>query len=240
MKKYTSAALLALRLTWKTALLIIALGLGCQLFDIRQELMPGGVALQVGYGFEMLAQLGLQDAGRMWFRLLLVYLSFDTAVRKTKSVYTLNRLGLSETTVFGVFGLVFTGYFLLYWAIQIALAYGVFAWYTRSALASSNSFMLACWRSEWLYILLPLGEWWGYLRNLALCLSFGFSAALGVRLSFHGKWPLASLIPAALEIFLLDGTIGELGPTISLTVMLIAFTIGYFFHVKGALSDEDL
>lgn len=241
MKKVTSAVLLALKLTWKMAVLTILLGAACQLFDVGRELMPGGVPIQAGFGFETLAQLGLESAGRFWNALLLIHLiRAAAATRGSKAVYTLNRLGLDETALFLIFGLVFTGYFLLYWALQIALAYGVFAWYTRCAIVSSNTWMLACWRSEWLHILLPLEEWWGWLRNAVICLSFGFSAAFGARLSLRGKLPLASLIPPALCIFLLDGTIGEMGKALILTALLTAFTAGYFFSVKGVLEDEDL
>ena len=158
----------------------------------------------------------------------------------SKSVYTTNRLGLSEEQMTLVFGCVFTGYFLLYWALQIAVAYGFFVWYSRFTLVSSNSFMLACWRSEWLHTLLPLNEWWGYLRNIAICASFGFSAAFGSQLSRRGKFPWMSLVPPVLCLFILTGRIGEFWLDIILTVLLIGFTIGYYFALKGGRDDEDL
>ena len=240
MKKVTSAALLALKLTWLSALLYPLVAVGLQIFDVFRNLMPGGVPLQVTFGFENLLQ-SAQRVGRFWMVLLLFALTRaagDTA--GSKSVYTMNRLGLSENRMTLVFGGVFTGYFLLYWALQIAVAYGFFVWYSRFTLVNSNAFMLACWRSEWLHTLLPLNEWWGYLRNLAICTSFGFSAAFGSQLSRRGKFPWMSLIPPVLCLFLLTGRIGDFWLDMVLTVVLIGFTIGYFFTLKGGWEDEDL
>ena len=240
MKKITSAALLALKLTWLSALLYPLVAVGLQIFDVFRNLMPGGVPLQVTFGFENLLQ-SAQRVGRFWMVLLLFALTRaagDTA--GSKSVYTMNRLGLSENRMTLVFGGVFTGYFLLYWALQIAVCYGFFVWYSRFTLVSSNSFMLACWRSEWLHTLLPLNEWWGYLRNIAICASFGFSAAFGSQLSRRGKFPWMSLVPPVLCLFLLTGRIGDFWLDMVLTVLLIGFTIGYFFTLKGGWEDEDL
>ena len=240
MKKITSAALLALKLTWLSALLYPLVAVGLQIFDVFRNLMPGGVPLQVTFGFENLLQ-SAQRVGRFWMVLLLFALTRATGdTAGSKSVYTMNRLGLSENRMTLVFGGVFTGYFLLYWALQIAVAYGFFVWYSRFTLVSSNSFMLACWRSEWLHTLLPLNEWWGYLRNIAICASFGFSAAIGSQKIRRGKFPWMSLIPPVLCLFLLTGRIGDFWLDMVLTVVLIGFTIGYFFTLKGGWEDEDL
>lgn len=240
MKKITSAALLALKLTWLSALLYPLVAVGLQIFDVFRNLMPGGVPLQVTFGFENLLQ-SAQRVGRFWMVLLLFALTRAAGdTMGSKSVYTMNRLGLSENRMTLVFGGVFTGYFLLYWVLQLAVCYGFFVWYSRFTLVSSNAFMLACWRSEWLHTLLPLNEWWGYLRNLAICTSFGFSAAFGSQLSRRGKFPWMSLVPPVLCLFMLTGRIGEFWLDIILTVLLIGFTIGYYFALKGGREDEDL
>lgn len=241
MKKVTSAALLVLKLTWKMVLLIFALTVGLQFLDGCRELMPGGVPLQAAFGFETLLRSAAQPAGKWWAVMLLAFLIGSSGrARGSKTVYTMNRLGLSENRVTLVFGVVFMGYFLLYWALQTAVAYGFFVWYSRFTLVSSNAFMLACWRSEWLHTLLPLGEWCGYLRNLAICGSFGFSAAFGSQLLRRGKFPFASFIPPLLCVFLLSGRIGNSSPDLLLAVLLAAFPIGYYFMLKGGREDEDL
>lgn len=241
MKKVTSAALLAIKLSWVAALSVILAGAVAQAVSVYQWLMPGGVPLQASFGFETLLRSAVQGAGQWFALLLLVFLTLSTASTKgSKSVYTMNRLGLSELQMTLVFGGVFTLYFLLYWAIQLGLAYAYFVWYSRFSLVSSNAFMLACWRSEWLHTLLPLGEWWGYLRNIVICLSFGFSAAFGSHLSRRGKLPLASLFPPLLCAVMLNGRVGNPLPNGGLMFLLTAFTVGYFFILKGGREDEDL
>ena len=52
MKKITSAALLAIQLTWMAALVFSLTAVGLQIFDVYRELMPGGVPLQATFGFD--------------------------------------------------------------------------------------------------------------------------------------------------------------------------------------------
>ena len=241
MKKYTSAALLAIQLSWKTVLAMFLASVVLQIFYAFRELMPGGVPLQATLGYEMLLSGDIGRTGRHWMSMLLFFLIGTVGNGKSsKTVYTMNRLGLSENQVSLVFGAVFSGYFLLYLALQIALCYGLFIWYSRFTLVSSNAFMLAAWRSEWLHSLLPLGEWWGYLRNLAICGSFGFSAAFAAQQGRRGKVPLVWIIAPMMCVFLMSGRIGDFALDLVLTVLLAAFSIGYFFALKGGREDEDL
>ena len=242
MKKITSAALLALKLTWLAALAFTLTGAAVQIFYVFRELMPGGVPLQTTFGFEQLLQSAAERVGKFWMVLLLYMLGMDVG-KSVKTIYTMNRLGLSENQMTLVFGLVFSGYFLLYWAFQIALCYGFFVWYSRFALVGSNTWMLACWRSEWLHTLLPLGEWWGYLRNTVICLSFGFTAAFNMqraRREKHATVSLFKIVPPVLCLFLLNGRVGERGPATALIFLLILFGIGDWFAWKGGREDEDL
>ena len=241
MKKVTSAALLALQLTWTVALTIFLLTGATQAFFLFRELMPGGVPLQTTFGFETIVRSALHRSGMWWMMMLVVLVGARTAASKgSRTVYTMNRLGLSELQVTLIFGTVFTGYCLLYWAFQLLVAYGAFVWYSHFSLVSSNALMLACWRSEWLHVLLPLAEWSGWLRNIAICLSFGFFAAYGGTFARHGKSPLAPLIPVLLCFFLLSGGIGEAYTDLGLTVLLIGLTVGCFFALKEETSHEDL
>ncbi len=240
MKKVTSAALLALRLTWKTALLVFVLTGLIQTGNVYWELMPSGVPLQTTFGFETLLKSAVQTWG-MWCAVLLLILLLLRAAnsRGSKSVYTLNRLGLSEMQVTLVFGGVFSLYFFLYWVFQLAMVYGFFAWFSRFSLVSSNMFMLSAWRSEWFHLLLPLGEWLGYLRNAVVCLSFGFTAAFGAHLRRHGKNSLVCCVPPILCAFLMNGRMVT-NLELLQTGLLIAYTAGICFMVKGGADDEIL
>lgn len=241
MKKITSAALLALRLTWTVALAVFLLTGAVQAFFLWRELMPGGVPLQITFGFENIVRSSLKTPGMWGAAALAFFVGARTAASKgSKTVYTMNRLGLTELQMTLVFGGVFSGYFLLYWAFQLLVAYGAFVWYSRFSLVSSNALMLAFWRSEWLHTLLPLAEWWGYLRNLAICGSFGFFAAYSGTFARHGKPPLATLIPVVICFFMHSGGIGEMVRDLGLTVLLLGLTVGTCFALKEAMHDEDL
>ena len=88
MKKVTSAALLALKLTWKLVLLFFFLIGGVQLFSVYQELMPGGVPLQTTFGFEHLIQTAVMPAGKYWMAFLAISLSVQASQSKgSKTVY---------------------------------------------------------------------------------------------------------------------------------------------------------
>ena len=242
MKKITSAALLALKLTWLAVLAFTLTGAAVQIFYVFRALMPGGVPLQTTFGFEQLLQSAAERVGKFWMVLLLYMLGMDIG-KSVKTIYTMNRLGLSENQMTLVFGLVFSGYFLLYWAFQIALCYGFFVWYSRFALVGSNTWMLACWRSAWLHTLLPLGEWWGYLRNTVICLSFGFTAAFDssrARREKHAMINLFKIVPPVLCLFLLNGRVREIGPAAALIILLILVGISDWFALKGGREDEDL
>jgi len=242
MKKITSAALLALKLTWKTVLALFLCTAALQTFSVYRWLMPGGVTLQTTFGFETMLSSAVEFFGKWWFVLLQLFLCVNgSSTRHSKTIYTMNRLGLSENHMTLVFGGVFTGYFLLFWAFQLLLIYAFFVWYSRFSLVSSNAFMLACWRSEWLHTLLPLGEWWGYLRNLVICLSLGYSAAFGSQCARRGKYAFGYLLPHFLLCStMLSGRIGSFAQNIALTVLLAAVTVGSWFALKGGRENEDL
>ena len=87
---------------------------------------------------------------------------------------------------------------------------------------------------------LPLGEWWGYLRNLIICISYGFTAAFTAHRGRRGKVSLIWVVPPALCIFLLSGEIAQVAMDIVLMVLLALFTLWYFFKLKGGREDEDL
>lgn len=240
MKKVTSAALLALRLTWKTALLVFAVTGLIQTGRVSWELMPGGAPLQTTFGFESLLKTAVQGPG-LWFGVVLLAALVLSAgnTRGSRTVYTLNRLGLSEFQSALVFGGVFSLYFFLYWVFQLALVYGFFAWFTRFSLVSSNMFMLSAWRSEWFHLLLPLGEWMGYLRNIVICVSFGCTGAFGAQLRRHGRNILICCVPPILCAFLLDGRMVSKLELLQ-SALLIAYTVGIGFMAKGGADDEIL
>ena len=74
MKKITSAALLAIQLSWKTVLAMFLASVVLQIFYACRELMPGGVPLQATLGYEMLLSGDIGRTGRHWLSMLLTLL----------------------------------------------------------------------------------------------------------------------------------------------------------------------
>lgn len=241
MKKYTSAVLLALNLTWKSVLAAFLVNIALQIFFGLRIIMPSGIPVTAAFVFEWLLGTSVRTFGKWGFVLLLGLLVAAFArARGSKSIYTLNRLGLSEQQITFVFCFVFTGYFLLYWALQLAICYGFFLLFDHFAHCSPSIFMQLCWKSRWLHLLLPMNEWWGYLRNAVLCLSFGFCTAFGTDQMWRGKFPLLSFLPVIPCFIWLSGEIGALRDAIWLMVMLSACPICHYFALKGVWSDDDL
>ena len=66
------------------------------------------------------------------------------------------------------------------------------------------------------------------------------AAAIGSQKLRHGKSSMLSVVPPVLCLFLLTGRIGDFWLDMILTVVLIGFTIGYFFTLRGGWEDDDL
>ncbi len=239
MKKRTSAALLALQLTWRAAALVLVLGALVQTGLLAWKLMPGGVPLQTNLSFSEILDTSVWRAGMFFAAMLLFAVTFRAGTtRGSKSIYTMKRLGLPEWEATIVFALVFSGYFLLYWAAQVGLCFAWFAWYSRFSLVSSATWMLSVWDSSWLHYLLPMEESVGYVRNLAICLNFGATAAYAGYRERRGKgklWPFLSL---AIVLVLFPQSHAS-----TLDFFLIPFLVtepvGYFFAMLEDEKHED-
>ncbi len=239
MKKYTSAALLALQLTWKAAFAVMLLGFGAQTWALREQLMPGGIPLQTNFSFGSILRTSVQTPGLLCAGvLLLVLILRGGATKGSKSTYTVKRLGLSSNAMTLVFGLVFTGYYLVFWAAQVGLCIGWYSWYSQLTLVSSNGLMLSAWTSDWFHMFLPLGEWFGYVRNSVLCLSMGFNAAFGCHKLRRGQ---SFLWSAAIPVVILFGYPRGIATATDyfLVPMLVIITAGYYLAIREGERNED-
>lgn len=183
MKKYTSAAGLAIRLTWLRVLVyIVFLGI-CQWISFLTVNNTASAALEFRLD-DLPAWAG--RLGNLGIMLMLYY-----ALRGSKGSrmdYTLRRLSLSEMTVTAVWALVFSGWFLLYWVFQIGLMFGMYAQYVSDYGGGWNMLFVAAMRSDYFHYLLPLYEPWGFVRNIVMCLAFGSFTALGAQNARNGRW----------------------------------------------------
>lgn len=241
MKQYASVALLALKRSWKAAVLIFLAVCAVQTFAVYNWLMPDGVPLQATFGFETMLESAVDPHGRTGFAALVLVLTVAMGEGKgTKSVYTLRRLGISEMQATLTIGAVYSSYFILFWLFQLGLCFAFFAWYTHFSLVSANALMLAAWRSGWFHLLLPLAEWSGYLRNFALCLGFGCSAAFGAHQLRHKRNALGSGVLVALCLFCLPTRPATLGMDIALAALTAVIVTVLFLTVRGGDRDEEV
>lgn len=183
MKRYTSAAGLAVRLTWFQAAVYILALCGCQ----------WAAFLNVNNVPTQALEYRLDDwpmgAGRMGMMgMLLMLYSFLKGGKGSQFHITLKRLSLSEMTVAAVWALTFAGWFLLYWAVQLIMLFGMYANYVHSYGGSENLLFVVAMRSKYFHYLLPLYEPWGFARNIAMCLAFGSFTALGAQNARNGRW----------------------------------------------------
>lgn len=241
MKKYTSVAYLTLRRSLVPVLILSAAAGLLQWFSVWRWLMPDGVPLQATFGFETMLESAVEPHGRVGFAALVLVLTMVMGEGKgTKSVYTLRRLGISEMQVTFTVGAVYSSYFILFWLFQLGLCFAFFAWYTHFSLVSANALMLAAWRSGWFHLLLPLEEWNGYLRNVLLCLGFGYSAAFGAHQLRHKRNALGAGVLVLVCLFCLPTSLASLGPDGILAVLTAVILTVLFLAVQGGDRDEEV
>ena len=183
MKRYTSAAGLAIRLTRLQVLVYIGTLCACQWAAFLLVDNAAGQALE--YRLDNWPM----GAGRMGMvgMVLLLY-SFLKGGKGSRYNITLNRMSLSPLSLAAVWTLTFGGWFLIYWAAQLATVFGMYAQYAAEYGGSENLLFVAAMRSRYFHYLLPLYEPWGFVRNIALCVACGSFTALGGMNARNGRW----------------------------------------------------
>lgn len=170
MKQKMSVAALAIQLTAPvTVLLFLTVGM------LQWLLIEPDFAGQDGYvaSFEFGMEGSFTHLGQIGVYVLALLLMLCCISRKGDFSMTLNRLGVSRRTCTGIFGLVFTAWFLLYWIFQTAMMLLFYSRYAAGNNIPSMELSLACYGSKYLHQLIPLRDVWGYARNVLLALSFG-------------------------------------------------------------------
>ena len=88
--------------------------------------------------------------------------------RQVKSGYTLRRLGVTAGRGFFLHAACNTLCYFILWGVQLATALGLCLLWKRAnpALWENQTMLLAFYRVPFLHGLLPLGDWYVYLRNV--------------------------------------------------------------------------
>ncbi len=130
---------------------------------------------------------------------------------ESKVGYTLQRLSVSEKTVVLWHWCYNSLCLLLLWWVQTLTILGLCVWYVKVAPAevvNGQTIMLACYRSVFLRSLFPLADVFGWIRNIALVVTFGLLTAKVPYFNRRGKnYPPLSLMMTLVWIgFVLDTT----------------------------------
>lgn len=239
MKKYASVAALALRMTFLPVLLAILAVCALQWFSVDPMYYLDWSFEHQLEGFRSF--LNPTFLGRSGAAVILIVLMLTgTGGRGARSRYTLGRLGISETGVTVTFCLVFTGYFLLYWVIQLGLVLALYDRYARWTVPGPNALFLAAYRSEYFHMLLPLRDWWGYVRNILMCLSFGSGAGLALHRLRRGKGSIPMLMaPVFLAAVWMPLDPASQTLDILLSILFAAYIIGFGWLVFRGDHNED-
>jgi len=119
--------------------------------------------------------------------------------------YTLQRLSVSEREVFWWQALYNGGCYLILWAAQVLTMLGLGVLYTKiadPAMVTSQTILLACYRSRYLSSLLPLTRMGRWLRMLVLLVGLALASAYYPYAKRRGKNCSELITLAALTVFL--------------------------------------
>ena len=233
MKRYTSAAGLAVKLTWhQVAVYILAL---C-FFQWVAFLNVNNVATQA---LEYRLDNWPVGCGRIGMPVMVLLLNSSLAGSKGSRIdYTLRRLSLSERTVTTVWTLVFAGWFLLYWAMQLALLFGMYANYVSTYGGSENLLFVVALRSKYFHYLLPLYEPWGFVRNIAVCVYCGYFTAQGARNARNGRWAPLCLFYVSPALFIEPRPLANQGMDCFEVVCIIVLVIWDWIWTERWMRNE--
>lgn len=204
-KKWTTIGYLPLRSTiFPLTGLLLLLGLGEGAVLLWQWRNPPSLPLE-----------GLLDRpATLLFLGALVLTGVLLAVRYAGGDATLERLDLSPTGRFLLWGgwgaLCF--FVLMTWQVLVFLLLGTLYFSLEPTMAHPQAMMLAAYRSELIYALLPLWEPLRYLCNLAMCVDLGFAAALWILLRGRKRWHIAPFLSLGLALYSFTAGPGSMTP----------------------------
>ena len=179
MNKHSSILWLMIQSSFWKVLALLAGTAAAQTVFFRQavqQLQPGNYGLEQALAGGHVA--GIAGIGFVCITVILCMTGAERANGKT--IYTLQRLSVSERTVL-LWQAVYNGScYLLLWVSQVLVMMGLAQWYTRIAdpsMVTSQTVFLAYYRNEYLHGLLPMLELDHWFRNGIMLVALGLSSA---------------------------------------------------------------
>lgn len=239
MKKYTSVASLALTQTAFPAALVMLLA------GLLQWLLyqPASSYFENTLG---LPQYLIFLGGLLALAAVLIIRCCSQS--GTQCNYRLYLLQVSPNTITFLRAFIFAGYFFLYLVSQLAM---IFAMYFRFLAVADPSavvyqgkdiLFLLSYRNSLFHTLLPLADWPGYLRNLALCVGFGcISAFLShlVGLYKRPKFLFWAVFPVLAALLWLPTEMTQWQSCLYFSLVVLGVSALLLYHVLGGVSYED-
>lgn len=239
MKKRLSAAGLGLRLTAAPVAAVILAASLLQIWSFyRTEYLWSGELGNAGFEW-ILDEEGVGLWGKLSFIGILVVTVGRTCSARNRASYTLRRLRIREGEVTFLWAVIFSGYFLVSWAVQLGLVLWMYVQYAAQVGTDGIGLFAASYRSAYFHLLLPLEETLGYLRNILICVGWGGMGAMMARYMRHGGKPFMAVALILVTGFFLPGEMASMSTDIVLCVAICAMVIVHILINRGWGRDED-
>lgn len=228
MKKYGSVIMLFARSTIYRQLILLAA-------MAAAEATMFWVAMQTLASLEAtFAQSRISWACAVFFLLFTAVLARSGCDRGAKTGYTLRRLRIGHKSVFFCQSAYNAVCYFIFWAVQTAIVFALFRYYTAVADASyvgSQSLLLAFYRDDFLHSLLPLEETSRYVRNGILAVCLGIATAYYPMCQRAGKTAFEPIALVCLTLPFFPGGMGSFGGDMLLSVVALSLVAVVLRHV---------
>lgn len=155
---------------------------------------------------------------------------------KGKSEYTINRLGVSQQKLYGIWMLNTGCVILIIWSAQLLmflLACKYYNMVTAENLTSVQTAFLTTYQSDFIHYIIPLEDWKLWIGNLGIWIFLSAEAAYYAVQRFKGERSLVHILAVfmVLAYFIIGNGIW------SMYLVVFLFVCAAFF-IHGGMSDE--
>lgn len=224
-RRHFSVFMLMIRASLWRVLLVCAclVGAECVLFFLTAQKQTA--ALET-----VISESGLIFVFIAAFLLITAVLADFGCAYSVKCGYTLNRLSVSEKSVFAWQAMSNLCCFALLWVVQIITVFGLSMWLTQQdpSVFNNQTMFLAFYRSRFLHSLFPLEEINCHIRNVGILLGMSVATAWYPYKQRRGKTGIALFVFAVflLPVFLHEiGSYGNTMFVLAVCVLAIAYIV---------------
>lgn len=163
------------------------------------QVMADGVDVTAYYPYGIADVVSSANLSLVWLWGVVIFCEILVFMAGRGSLYTLDRLGLSQRGRNLLYSLYHTMALVVLFAFQAAVAVGLCLLYSKmvdGAYVGPQTIFLAFYRVPLFHSVLPLGDWFRWLFNLVLLVSLGIATAEGGQIIRNGKRPVAATVLA--------------------------------------------